>query len=245
MIAYGGGSAGVSGWDNEDSIRFSKVCYSEPITTPYGMWFGAFAVHCVWYESDTIMCGGTMGEGLINSVVEEPTDGGSDYTAADVLTVTTGGTGGKVTVATVSEGVVTAITLLVAGTGYTAAAAKATSGGTGTGCTIEIDGVAVAEVGDVDTLITAVQTSLDGTVWEDIHTFAGQDDTSTLFLSVEKDSIQDYRPGQFFRLKHTYSAWAESTSALLDVAKHLTDNKLLVLWQFEGGYKVREAVKGQ
>lgn len=160
-------SAAPTTWHEKDSARVSKVCYSDPIAAPHEMWLGIFAVHSVWYESDSIMAGGNVGNG------------------GDTL------------------------------------------------------------VGDSDSLITTLQTSVDGTVWEDIFTWAGQADTSTLYLCVEQDSLDSYRAGQFFKLKWTYSAWADTAASAADLGTHLTDNKVLVLWQFEGGYKIREGVKSQ
>lgn len=62
---------------------------------------------------------------------------GTGYTALDVLTVA-GGTGGTVRVDTVSIlGAVTAITILTVGSAYESEV-KATTGGTGTGCTLDI-----------------------------------------------------------------------------------------------------------
>ena len=66
--------------------------------------------------------------------------GGSGYTAGDVLTITQAlSASGTVTVATVDgSGAVTGVTLLAAGTGYLAANGLATTGGTGTLCTINV-----------------------------------------------------------------------------------------------------------
>lgn len=77
--------------------------------------------------------------GLITVLNGTPTNGGTGYTAGDVLDITTGGTGAQATVTTVSAGVVTAVTLLKGGNGgYTTGAGKVTSGGTGSGCTLNI-----------------------------------------------------------------------------------------------------------
>lgn len=82
----------------------------------------------------------TSTTGLLRTINATPTAGGSGYTAGDILDVTTGGAGGKVQVSTVDGGgAVTAITRYAGGLGgYTTGTGKATSGGTGTGCTIEI-----------------------------------------------------------------------------------------------------------
>jgi hypothetical protein len=77
-------------------------------------------------------------QGVISTVASAPTAGGTGYTLNDVLTISTGGTGGTVTATGVSAGIVTAVTLTTAGTGYTTGTGKATTGGTGTGCTVNI-----------------------------------------------------------------------------------------------------------
>jgi len=70
------------------------------------------------------------------------TAGGTNYTVGDILTCSTGGTNGKVIVtSTASGGIVTGITLIRGGSGYTTGAAKATTGGTGTSCTLNITAV--------------------------------------------------------------------------------------------------------
>lgn len=87
---------------------------------------------------------GSPATGSILTVVSAPTAGGTGYVQGDILTVTTGGTLGKVRVDSVSSGVVTTITTTpeALGSGYTTGAGKVTSGGTGTGCTINIATVA-------------------------------------------------------------------------------------------------------
>ena len=85
--------------------------------------------------------------GHIASVASAPTAGGSGYTAGDVLTITTGGTGGTVTVLTVNgSGVVQTLSLTSVGSGYVAGTGKATSGGTGTGATINITNVGDGQI---------------------------------------------------------------------------------------------------
>lgn len=69
--------------------------------------------------------------------------GGTGYTVNDVLTLATpsGGIAGQVKVSTVNAGVVTAVTLLYRGVGYTTGV-KSTTGGTGANCTINVATVA-------------------------------------------------------------------------------------------------------
>ena len=77
----------------------------------------------------------------IGTVAATPTAGGTGYAVADVLTIA-GGTGGTVTVTSVSGGVVTGLSLTTSGYGYTTGTGKATTGGTGTGCTVNISALA-------------------------------------------------------------------------------------------------------
>lgn len=70
------------------------------------------------------------------------TAGGTGYTVGNQLTVTGGGgSGGTVLVATVSSGVVTAVTMERPGSGYSVGTGRATTGGSGSGCTINIQSV--------------------------------------------------------------------------------------------------------
>lgn len=90
---------------------------------------------------------GTAAQRISNAVTAinpVPTAGGSNYSVNDILTCSVGGSGCQVVVDSVSTtGAVTGITLWHSGTsaGYTTGAGKATTGGTGTGCTIEITSV--------------------------------------------------------------------------------------------------------
>jgi hypothetical protein len=74
--------------------------------------------------------------GRIRRVALVPPAGGTGYSLGAVLTLA-GGTGGTVEVVGVSSGVVTAVRLLTAGSGYTATTV-ATTASAGTGCTVRI-----------------------------------------------------------------------------------------------------------
>lgn len=96
-------------------------------------------------------------KGLMRAVSATPTAGGTGYTMGDILDVTTGGAGGQVEVTGVSAGVVTAVAHYAGGYGgYSAGAGKATSGGTGAGCTVAISGTK-------DPTVAADTTAHDGT----------------------------------------------------------------------------------
>lgn len=78
------------------------------------------------------------------TVDSAPTAGGTNYTLGDLLTCSVGGTGAQVQVTSIAPGgVVTGIQLVHTGTatGFTTGTGKATTGGTGTGCTINITSV--------------------------------------------------------------------------------------------------------
>lgn len=82
----------------------------------------------------------------ITGINSTPTAGGTSYTLGDVLTCSVGGTGAQVIVTGIgASGAVTSIELMNAGTatGFTIGTGKATTGGTGSGCTIEITSVGV------------------------------------------------------------------------------------------------------
>lgn len=81
--------------------------------------------------------------GCVRTIVATPTAGGTGYVVNDVLTLTTGGTGCTVKVLAIGgSGDVTAVQLLTPGSGYSAGAGNATTGGSGTLCTIEVTAVA-------------------------------------------------------------------------------------------------------
>ena len=68
------------------------------------------------------------------------TAAGTGYTIGDVLNIGTdvGAYGGTVTVSSVYAGTVTGVTLTTGGSGYSTGAGHATTGGTGSGCTINV-----------------------------------------------------------------------------------------------------------
>lgn len=80
----------------------------------------------------------------VQAVAPTPTAGGTNYTIGDVLTCSVGGTGAQVRVTSIAPGgIVTGIELVHTGTvtGFTVGTGRATTGGTGTGCTISITAV--------------------------------------------------------------------------------------------------------
>lgn len=95
--------------------------------------------------------------GHISAVASVPTAGGNNYAVGDVLTITTGGTGGTVTVLTLSGSSVATVALTSVGSGYTTGAGKVTTTtGLGTGATINISSVATGQI-----TISGTTTTLD------------------------------------------------------------------------------------
>jgi hypothetical protein len=86
----------------------------------------------------------TTATGVITVLNSTPTAGGTLYTVGDILTISGGTTGNlaTVTVTTISgggaTGPVTGVSLISGGSGYTSGAGKVTTGGTGSGCTLNI-----------------------------------------------------------------------------------------------------------
>lgn len=105
----------------------------------------------IGFDQPTIaITSGTRGVNGITSIAPAPGAGGSGYIVGDILTVS-GGTNGKVMVTSTSPtGIVTGLTLIRAGTGYTVATV-ATTGGTGTGCT-----VVISTIGTICNVVTAI-----------------------------------------------------------------------------------------
>lgn len=85
----------------------------------------------------------------VAAVNPTPTAGGTNYVIGDILTCSVGGTGAQVIVTDIlAGGIVKTIKLVHSGTatGFTTGTGKATSGGSGTGCTIEITSVGVTSL---------------------------------------------------------------------------------------------------
>lgn len=86
----------------------------------------------------SIRAGGATVQGSISALNSTPTAGGTGYSVGDTLTISTGGTLATVRVAEVDAGVVKLVQLLNEGMNYTTGTGKSTTGGTGSGCTVNI-----------------------------------------------------------------------------------------------------------
>lgn len=101
----------------------------------------------MWTGATATLSSANNTAGHIAVLNATPTNGGTGYTVGDVLTITTGGTGGTATVLTVDgSGAITAIALTTVGSGYTTGTGKATSGGSGGSATLNITTVATGQI---------------------------------------------------------------------------------------------------
>jgi hypothetical protein len=163
----------------------------------------------------------------ITSVQSIPTAAGTGYTQGDILDVSTGGTFGRVYVESVSPiGEVLSVSLYTAGGGYSTGAGKVTTGGTGTGCTIEIE-----NIGIIGLIVTAINHDLQlgqsitfkgatEAAWNTVYTIIGTQ--STNMIEVVTTAITDAIPHH-----------SNDTAVLVDTTKNWTPgehiNKLLML----------------
>lgn len=140
--------------------------------------------------------------GLVRTVAVNA--GGSGYAVNDVLTV--GADGLTVKVATVSGGVVTGVTIVTPGSGYSVASAQATTGGGGTGCTIDIDSVGG------ETVVEGVARTKDTTYYCGVISTSYPSSGS---MKAAADTIQSYNDKILILPSNTYA----------DVAADFTDIK--------------------
>jgi hypothetical protein len=132
----GGGLASMLAYSPENDYWMQGQAFDDGITNnisaTLGSWMPIGVTTGAWIASG------------VRSINSTPTAGGTNYSIGDVLTCSVGGVGAQVRVTSIAPGgVVTGIELIHTGTttGFTVGTGRATSGGTGTGCTIEITAV--------------------------------------------------------------------------------------------------------
>lgn len=176
----------------------------------------------------------------VTAINPSPTAGGTGYVIGDILTCSVGGTGAQVIVKEIlSGGIVKTIRLLHAGTatGFTTGTGKATTGGTGSGCTIEITSVGVTslvtlasnhylEYGDVVTFAGCTEQA-----WNAEHTIIGVPGLTTFCVATTAtaamatsltqgtttiaDASKNWTPGEHIgRLMHLCVAGQAPTSQI-------------------------------
>jgi hypothetical protein len=162
----------------------------------------------------------TRATGGITAVNPVPTAKGTGYRIGDVLTVSTGGTGGAVYVETISgAGVVETVSLRACGSTYTTGTGKATTGGTGSGCTVEI-----TTIGVVGLLTTVANHNF---VIGDQNTVGGCTDsnwnvTSTILGVPSKTTIEFATTAA----ANAVAANSQSTTVVVDARANYAVNEL-------------------
>lgn len=100
-----------------------------------------------WSGGVAVAASSTTAAGIIQTLAAAPTAGGTGYTIGDILTITTGGANATATVLTLgASNAVATVSILARGTGYTIASGQATSGGTGTGATLNVTAIATGSI---------------------------------------------------------------------------------------------------
>lgn len=150
-----------------------------------------------------------------------PTAGGTGYSFGDVLTCSVGGTGAQVRVTSIApNGAVTGIELIHVGTatGFTTGTGRATSGGTGTGCTIEITSVGPAALITTATshfFKTGEKVTFAGcteSAWNAEHTIVGVPGITTFCVAVTATA-------------NMAAAASQSATLIVDASKNWTPNE--------------------
>ena len=157
---------------------------------------------------------GTTGIVTINAT---PTAGGAGYSKGDILSVS-GGSNGKVYVEQVtSAGAVTSISLVRPGTGYSVAAGVATTGGTGSSCTIEV--TATGTVCFVTTVLPHNFKTGDSVNLSGDAAYAG----TVTILGVDSNTSFTFETAAAGNITPTNS---QSATVLVDSTKNWTVNEL-------------------
>ncbi len=129
----------------------------------------------------------------IRTINSAPTAGGTGYTIGDILTCSVGGVGAQVIVTSVAPGgVVTGLELVHSGTttGFTVSTGNATTGGTGTGCTINITAVgatALITTATAHWFRNGQSVTFAGcteAAWNAAHTIIGVNSTTSFSVSI-------------------------------------------------------------
>lgn len=129
----------------------------------------------------------------VQAINSTPTAGGTNYTLGDILTCAVGGAGAQVIVTSVgAAGAVTGLALVNSGTttGYTVATGQATTGGTGTGCTISITTVgptALITTASAHLLVRGQTVTFSGCtegLWNAAYTVIGVNSTTSFSVAT-------------------------------------------------------------
>lgn len=116
------------------------------------LWVDGTSNIFMWSGAVSTLAETSYAAGSVSTLSGTPTAGGTGYNVGDILTITTGGTGGTARVtATGALNAVTSVVLVTPGSGYTTGAGKVTSGGAGTGATLNITDIGTGYIRITDT----------------------------------------------------------------------------------------------
>lgn len=156
----------------------------------------------------------------ITAVNATPTAAGINYSVGDLLTITTGGTLGRVYVESINPqtGAVLTVSLYTCGTNYTVGTGRATSGGTGSGCTIEI-----TSVGTIGVFTTSINHDI---ILGESVTFVGATEaawnTTYAVLGMQSQTVFE---AITTATASAVSLYAQATSLLVDNTRSWTPNE--------------------
>lgn len=157
----------------------------------------------------------------VQAINATPTAAGTGYLLGDILTCSVGGTGAQVIVTGVgASGAVTAVALQHSGTatGFTTGTGKATSGGTGSGCTIEI-----TTVGPTALITTATNNFIKS---GDVVTFAGCNSSgwNAAYTVIGVSGITAFSVATT-EAANMAASNSQSTTVIVDPSKNWTTNE--------------------
>lgn len=184
LLLAGGAAAAMFGYNPRYDYWHQGESYDSGVTSN-------MTVKMNGWEAIGITTGARIAAG-VTAVNATPTAGGTNYLVGDILTCSVGGTGAQVIVTSISPGgIVTGIELVHSGTvtGFTTGTGKATTGGTGSGATIEITSVGVTilvttatahwfKTGDSVTLAGATESAYNAA-----HTILGVNSTTSFSIT--------------------------------------------------------------
>lgn len=177
------------------SFNFAKY-YSVAEDTREVLFVDGSPVIYRWNGANAVLLSADNTAGHISVLNSAPTAGGTGYTVGDILTITTGGTGGTARVLTLgASNAVGTVELVTVGSGYSTGAGKVTSGGTGTSATLNITTVETGQIIiDSDETVSDLgfYTTADKTLVINGNTYTYASVFETSFLGISPSAVGEY-----------------------------------------------------
>lgn len=209
----GGAAAAIYAYEIEDDWWIQGQKFDAGVCSIISATFANYPAFAV--TSGTRLAAG------VSAVNTTPTAGGTNYVIGDILTCSVGGTGAQVIVTAIAAGgIVSSIKLIHSGTatGFTTGTGKATTGGSGSGCTIEITAVGVTSL---VTTATAHFLKIGNSVtfagctegaWNAAHTIIGVPSTTTFCVVTTATGAMS-------------TSLAQGATTIVDASKNWTVNE--------------------